>query len=945
MPVRTDARAWPITSVLLDRRTERRLLDELIQAVRSGESRSLVVHGEPGIGKTALLDYIAEHAPGCRVERIAGVESEMEIPWAAAHQLCSPMIDHLDGLPPPQRDAISNAFGLSAVQPADAFLVGLGVLGLLSQAAEDRPLVCLIDDQQWLDFASSRILSFAARRLGWESLALIFSTRIPDDHLNGLPELAVGGLPAEDLGLLLESTLPGKLDTRVRDRIVAETGGNPLALIELTRGMTPDQLAFGLELPGAVPLAGAIEDRFTQRVAALPDDTRRLLVLAAADPVGDPAPLWRAAKHLGIDPEAQEPAIEDGLAQFAPRVVFRHPLVRAAAYRSASMQERQESHSALAEVTDPQLDTERRTWHRSQAILGPDEEAARELEKGADLALARGCLAAAGAYLERAVTLSVDPVRRADRATVAAEGKIRAGAFETSKELLAIAETSPLTEVQRARIALVKAQLAYVSKRGGDAPALLQNAAQRLEKIDPPLARGTYLDAMSAAIFAGRFAAPGGSVVDVARAAAALTSTDPAPGSIDELLKAIAASYLEDEASIPALRQALTSFPDGLSADQELRWIWLVCMTAIRTLDDQRWTTCAARHLQLTRDAGALSELPLALNSKTCVLVFAGELTAATELVDEIDAVQAAIGSDLTPYGALVLTAMRGDARVADELIKHTIAEATERGEGIGVTLAHWTESLLNNGLGDYNRALAAAKHATEYEPDLRMLSWPVVELIESAARSGDLQSAQEAYRRLSTTTTASGTDWALGLEARSRALLAEGDEAETSYREAIEHLGRTAQRTDLARAHLVYGEWLRRARRRSESREQLSRAHQMFQTMGMDGFAERADRELRSTGQPARTGSRAPAPSELTPQEAQVARLARDGLTNPQIGTRLFISSHTVQYHLRKVFAKLNISSRMQLDRALSKDAPAEPPGGAAPTDASRVGHEREVG
>ena len=914
-----DVTTWPATSVLLDRRAERRRLDELIQAVRSGESRTVVIHGEPGIGKTALLDYVAQHAPGCRVERIAGVESEMEIPWAAVHQLCAPVIDRLDGLPTPQRDAVSGAFGLSDAPAADAFLVGLGVLGLLSQAAQERPLVCLIDDQQWLDFASSRILSFAARRLGWESLALIFSTRLPDHHLKGLPALAIGGLPAADVGLLLESTLPGKLDNRVRDRIVAETGGNPLAVVELTRGMTPDQLAFGLELPGAVPLAGAIEGQFAQRVAALPDETRRLLVLAASDPVGDPVLLWQAAKLLGVGSAAQEPAIETGLAEFAPRVMFRHPLVRAAAYHSASIKGRQESHWALAEVTDPQLDPERRAWHRSQAVLGPDEEAAAELETGANLALARGCLAAAGAYLQRAVALSVDPVRRVDRAIVAAEGKIRAGAFDTGKELIAIAEAGALTGVQRARVALVKAQLAYVSNRGGEAPVLLQNAAKRLETIDPAVARGTYLDAMSAAIFAGRFAAPGGSTVDVARAGAAMTSINQTPGSIDQLLQAMAAGYLGDEAAtVPALREALAGFPDGMSADQELRWIWLVCMTAMRTLDDQRWAACAARHLQLARDAGALTELPLALDSQTYVLVFAGKLEAAAELVDETDAVKAAIGSNLAPYGALAFAAMRGEACAADELIKRTIAEVTERGEGIGITMAEWADSLLSNGLGDYDRALAAAKRATEYEPDLRMLSWPVVELIEAAARSGELQSAHEAYRRLSAITTASGTEWALGLRARAHALLAEGEEAENDYRESIERLGRTGQRTDLARAHLLYGEWLRRARRRIESREQLSVAQQMFEAMGIAGFAERAHRELRTTGQNARKRTHHPEPSELTPQEAQVARLARDGLTNPEIGTRLFISPHTVQYHLRKVFAKLDITSRAQLDRAL---------------------------
>jgi len=922
MPVHAARAAWPPASVLLDRRDERRLLDELVQAVRAGESRALVITGEPGIGKTMLLDYVAERATGCRVERVAAVESEMEIPWAVVHQLCAPMIDNLEALPAPQRDAVSGAFGLSDAPAADFFLVGLGVLGLFAHAAEEQPLICLIDDQQWLDFASARVLSFVARRLGWESLALLFATRVPDHHLAGLPEMNVRGLPAAEVGLLLESTLPGKLDTRVRDRIVAETGGNPLALVELTRGMTPEQLAYGLELPGAIPIAGTIEDRFAQRVEALPEETRRLLTLAAADPVGDPLLLWQAATLLGIDADAQEPAVQEGLAEFAPRVMFRHPLVRTAAYRSAMPKWREQSHSALAEVTDPELDTERRAWHRSQSVHGPDEQAAAELETGAELAKARGCLAAAGAYLQRAVALSLDPARRTDRAIIAAEGKIRAGAFDTGTEMLAIAETGPLTDLQKARIGFVRAQLAYVSSRGGEAPALLQSAAKTLESVDPLLARESYLDTMSAAIFAGRFAAPGGSSVDVARAALTLAPTSSSPPFTERLLHAVAASYLQDEAeAIPALRAALATFPAGLTADQELRWIWLICMISMRTLDHQRWADCAARHLQLARDAGALTELPLALNSQTYTVVFAGNLTAAADLVTETAAVQTAVGSNLAPYGALVLAAMRGDAHATDELVKRTIAESNERGEGIGITMAEWADSLLSNGLGDYDRALAAAKRATEYHPDLRMLNWPFIELIEAAARAGDHDTARKAYDHLSTTTTASGTPWALGIQSRSHALTTEGDHAEAAYRDSIQHLSDTNQKPDLARAHLLYGEWLRRTRRRAEAREQLSLAQRMFATMGINGFADRAERELRTTGQTARKPALRPEPSALTPQEAQVARLARDGLTNPEIGTRLFISPHTVQYHLRKVFAKLGITSRAQLDRALTPE------------------------
>ena len=915
--------AWPRCVELLDRQAERRTLDLLIGTLRDGASRALVVHGEPGTGKTALLDYVADNAPGCRVERVAGVQSEMELPFAAVHQLCAPLLDHLEDLAPPQRDAIRTSFGLIEQPAPDPFLVGLGVLGLLSEVAQERPLVCLVDDEQWLDFASATILSFVARRLGSESVGLIFVTRLPDKHLTGLPELRIGGLPAADAATLLDSVVPGKLDSRIRDRIVAETRANPLALIELTRGLTPTDLAFGLELPGAAaPLSGAIEDRFRHRIDALPGQARRLLVLAAAEPTGDPMLLWQAAAHLGISPQWQDPIIESGLADFGGRIRFRHPLVRSAAYQSGSLKERQQAHQALADVTDATLDPERRAWHRAQAVPGPDEGVAKELERGAELALARGCLAAAGAYLQRAVALSVDPAQRAERAIVAAQGKIRSGAFDAAVELLAMAQAGPVTEVQQARIDTVRAQLAYVTNRGGEAPSLLLKAAQRLESVDTQLARATYLDAFSAAIFAGRLATPGGGILDVARAAAAAPPPGGTPQAPDLLLESVAASYQQDYAEgLPTLRVALENFGAGMSSDEELRWIWLACMTAMRALDDKRWAEVSERHLHLARETGALGELPLALNSRTYVLVLAGDLTAAGTLAEEAEGVTTAIGSNLAPYGALALAALRGERTTASELIKRTVDEVTQRGEGIGITIAEWARSVVNIGLGDYDEALTAATRATEYDPDLRMLAWPIVELIEAAARVGNSDVAKVAYGRLSNMTSASGTDWGLGLQARSQALLDDGDVAEQFYSEAISRLGRTRQLTDLARAHLLYGEWLRRRRRRSDSRYQLRTAQSMFETMGMEAFANRARRELQTTGETARKRSFGGDHTNLTPQEAQVARLARDGLTNPEIGTRLFISRHTVQYHLRKVFAKLGITSRAQLDRVLPPD------------------------
>jgi DNA-binding CsgD family transcriptional regulator/tetratricopeptide (TPR) repeat protein len=906
---------------LIGRRAECGVLDRLVEAVRAGESQALVVCGEPGVGKTALLEYLAGHAPGCRVARAAGVQSEMELAFAGVHGLCAPMLDRLERLPVPQRDALRTALGLSAGPAADGFLVGLAVLSLLSEVADEQPLICLVDDQQWLDRASAQALAFAARRLVAESVGLIFGARVLSGDLAGLPELVVRGLQVPDARALLDSVLTGPLDAQVRDQIVAESGGNPLVLVELPRGLTPEELAGGFGLLGAVPLAGRIEENFRRRVDSLPEQTRRLLLLAAAEPAGEPALVWRAGTQLGIDPGAATPAGDAGLVEFGTRVRFRHPLVRSTAYRSASARDRQQAHQALANVTDPQLDPDRRAWHRAEAASGPDEDVADELERAAGRAQGRGGLAAAAAFLQRAATLTLNPAQRAARALAAAQAKIQAGAFDTAVDLLSMAQAGPLTDVQQARVDLTRAQLAYVANRGSDAPLLLLKAAMRLAPINAELSRATYLDALAAAIFAGRLASPGGDVVDVARAAAAAPPPQRAARAPDLLLDGLTADYNQGYAAeLPMLRKALTTFGTDMSTEEELHWLSWASVTAMRIWDDDHWSALSARHVQLAREAGALSELPLALTLRTYMLLFAGDLTAAASLTDETQTVKEATGSNLAPYGALGLAALRGEETDGLALIETTRDDVNRRGEGLGITLSEWANAVLHNGLGQYDKALAAAQRATAYEPDLASMVWPAVEIIEAAVRTGTTETATIGYRRLSEMTTASATNWALGLQARSHALLSEGEEAEDRYREAIARLGRTRIRTDLARAHLLYGEWLRRQRRRTDSREQLRTAHRMFEGMGMEAFAERARRELQATGETVHKRSVATRHTELTPQEFQIARLARDGLSNPEIGTRLFISAHTVQYHLRKVFAKLGISSRSQLDRVLSR-------------------------
>ena len=905
--------------LLRGRRSECNALDRLVESARAGHSGVLVLRGEAGVGKTALLGHVLEHTPGCRVVRAAGVESEMELAYAGLHQLCTPMLGHVDGLPGPQRDALATAFGLSAGEPPDRFLVGLAVLSLLAEVAEAEPLVCLVDDAQWLDQVSAQTLAFVARRLLAEPVALVFAVReARDDHeLAGLPELVIAGLRSRDARALLDSVLNGPVDEPVRERIVAETRGNPLALLELPRGLTPAELAFGFGLPDTMPLDSRIERGFLRRLEPLPVDTRRLLLTAAVEPVGDASLLWRAVDRLGIEPEAAAAAEATGLIELGPRVRFRHPLVRSAAYRSASREERQDVHRALAEVTDPELDPDRRAWHRAQAAVAPDEDVAAELERSADRAQARGGLAAAAAFLEEAARMTLDPARRAERALAAAQAKHDAGASDAALGLLVMAQTGPFDELRRARVDLLRAQIAFASRRGNDAPPLLLKAGRQLEPLDIGLARETYLEAFTAAVIVGRLSR-GADVVEVARAARAAPAPSTPRRAHDLLLDGLAMLVTEGRAAAtPLLKQAVSAFrTEEISAAERMRWGWLVGRVAQDLWDDESWEVLCQQHVRLARQVGALAFLPIALRSRIFAHGLWGELDEGAALIGEVSAVTEATGTQLSAYGSVILAVWRGQEAEASELITATIEDVVSRGEGMGIGISHYTSALLYNGLGRYPEALAEAELGCEHE-DLGVVSWALTELIEAAARSDKPETAAIALERLSQTTRAGGTDWALGIEARSRALVSEGSASEPLYREAIERLGRTRVRVELARAHLVYGEWLRRERRRLDAREQLRVAHEMLETMGVGAFAERARRELSATGETARKRT-VETREELTAQEAQVARLARDGLSNPEIGAELFISPRTVKYHLRKVFTKLGISSRQELRVAL---------------------------
>jgi DNA-binding CsgD family transcriptional regulator len=911
---------------LTDRHTERRVLDHFVDGVRAGEGRALVVRGEPGVGKTVLLDYLTRRAAGCQVARAGGVESEMELAYAGLHQLCAPMLDRAGHLPKPQCEALQTAFGLSAGPPPDQFLVGLAVLGLLSESARERPLICVIDDMQWLDHASAQALGFAARRLAADPVGLVFAARVPGQEVAGLPELAVGGLADGDARALLASALTGPLDERVRDQIIADTHGNPLALLELPRGLTAAQLAGGFGLGSAGPLHGRIEDSFSRQIEALPADTRRLLQLAAADPSGDPALVWRAARRLGIGAAAAGPVIEAGLAEFGARVRFRHPLVRSAAYRSVSLPARREAHGALAEVTDPTTDPDRRAWHLAQAVADFDEEVAAELERSAGRAQARGGIAAAAAFRERAAWLTPEPCTRARRALEAAQAKHLAGAHTAALALLATAETGPLDELQRARANRLRAEIAY-TRRDGEAPRLLLHAAGRLEPLDPRLARDTYLDALWAAHVTGRLGR-GGIVREAAEAALRAPRPAPPPTVSDLLLDGLATAIVHGyPAGVPMLKQVVAEFRrQCVSRAEELRWLWAASVVTRFVWDDESQDVLSARHVELGRQTGVLAGLPIALSARIVVHTLAGELTAADHVIEELLTLSDAMGIPMQLNGHLVVAAWRGREEEASALIDAAARELEVRSEGGALAVADYARAVLANGLGRYSEALTAATATDAFDVDgFTIYAQGLSELIEAAARAGDTERAADALRRLAEMTQASGTDWGEGLRARAQALLSADDAAETRYREAIERLGRTRVRVELARAHLLYGEWLRRQNRRLDAREQLRTAHEMLSDMGVEAFAERARRELAATGETARKRT-AETVAELTPQEAHVARLAVEGHTNPEIGAELFISGRTVEWHLRKVFTKLGIGSRRELDQALANLGPAYP-------------------
>ena len=907
------------SACLRGRASESSLLEELLSAIRRGESRALVIRGEAGIGKTALLRYLIESASDLTVVRAVGVESEMELAYASLHLLCAPLLDRLSRLPAPQRRALETVFGLGDGAAPDRFLVGMAVLSLLSDAADERPLLCVVDDAQWLDQASALTLAFVARRLLAEPVGMVFASREPGAELGYLPKLEVRGLGNSDARALLDAGLRLKLDTEVRDRIIAETQGNPLALLELPRGLTATQLAGGFGLPKSGPLSGRIEKSFLRRIEKLPDETRRLLLLAAAEPTGDAALMWRAATRLGVARTEVDEARETGLIDVGVRVRFRHPLVRSAVYRAASDLERQTVHAALAVATDAELEPDRRAWHRAHATPGPDEDVAAELERSADRAQARGGLAAAAAFLGRAADLTVDPTRRAGRMLAAAQVSLQAGEFHAALRLLTAARAGPLDELRQARAELLSAGIAFAQNRGSDAPPLLLQAAKTLENLDARLSRETYLDAWSAALFAGELATAG-SLLDVSRAVITAPKPTPRPRPCDLLLDGFALVYTEGRsAAAPVLQRAATAFAGSeVSVEEVLRWAWLATVAAVYVWDYDTCLAVATREVEVARESGALEVLAVGDNILCQALCMSGDFAKAELLVAEANAVREATEARIGGYGALFLAGFRGREAEASKLIDATIREATPSGQGTALQYANYANAVIMNSLGCYEEALASATRASDDMPGLVVARWSLGELIEAASRTQNIEVAERALDQLSEHASGSDSEWAVGIEARARALLRDGEEANGLYRQAIDRLGRTRLRPELARAHLLYGEWLRRENRRVDARAQLRTAHDQFESIGMEAFAERARMELLATGEKVRKRT-VETRDELTEQERQIARLARDGLSNAEIGERLFLSPRTIEWHLRKVFTNLGIHSRRELISALA--------------------------
>jgi DNA-binding CsgD family transcriptional regulator len=895
---------------LVDRHDERAALDSLLAHTRGGESEALVLCGPAGIGKTTLLDNAADRASGVQVLRVAGITSEFELQFAGLHQLLGPVLNRVERLPEPQREALESALGRVGGD-ASEFIVGLATLTLLSEVSAETPVLCLIDDADMLDEASARALAFAARRLGSESILMLFASTVPvkDTPLVGLSALEVQRLSPEDSIELLALAVVSTLADEVRGRLVLELEGNPLALLEVARDLTPMQLNGLAALPPALPLTERLRDALLRDVALLPANVQRLLVLIASDRSGERDLLERAAELLDLEPATFAAAAR--VLRSGPQITFRHVLVQRAVYASASNEDRRASHLALAAAMDPVTDWDRSIWHTAAASTPPDEGVANRLEAAASQAKLSGGHAAAAAYLELAAKFTTDQPARLGRLIDAAQELVDSGALEDAGALLDRIAAEELDDVLRARTHTVNAEL--VLRRGESSPSdLLLHAGQELEPFDAIKARKAYLGGFMASLYEGRLG-PHDGVARAVRAMPAVVSDDVTGTGL--LLDGYSLLFNDGTAAAAAvLRRAL----DTIHRHGDVDSLGAAYEAALALWNDESLFALAQRRTDVARATGALGALPSALSQLAYAELLAGRFDVAEARFQEAGEMMRGTGYSGTAgssqIGVFVLAAWSGEEDRARTLAEVCASDGVARGFGAFAGFARYGLSILELGLGNYGAALNAAQDACL---DIMLVTRVLPELAEAAVRSGEPAVASAAADKLAESTLASGTEWALGTLARTQALVAEDAAAEALYRAALDHLSRCRARTSFARAHLVYGEWLRRQRRRRDAREQLRTAYELFESMGAGAFARRAETELVATGERARR--RVPETIlSLTPHEWRIATMVSEGMRNSEVAAQLYISPRTVEYHLSKVFRKLGVTSRTQLAGAM---------------------------